>query len=213
MAPPAQSGGGSALSKLSLPAKVGVGFFVLLLIGAGYWLVFYLDVSKKIDAAKRQYDEKVKTRDQRLETREEYMRDRERLALAQQRARELSKILPAETQEAGFLQSVQMATNAAGLKLEGWSPQEERPVTIGPAGTGVAFYARVPMRLELSGKFHQIMKFSSEISKLDRIINLENIELVDVKQQGDEVTMRGRCLATAFHTLKPKAPAAQGAPK
>ena len=67
-------------------------------------------------------------------------------------------------------------------------------------------YAKVPKKLEKSGKIHQIAKFAFELGKVDRIINVENIELNDPKVVGDEVILHARCLATAFHALTPKAP-------
>jgi type IV pilus assembly protein PilO len=62
-----------------------------------------------------------------------------------------------------------------------------------------AFFAKVPMRLEMTGRFHQVAKFAYEIGKLDRIINVENIQLGNPKKVGDDVIMNARCLATTFH--------------
>jgi type IV pilus assembly protein PilO len=128
----------------------------------------------------------------------------------EQRARELNKVLPPDSEEDAFLSSVQTASNAAGIDLKGYWPMDE---------VSQAFYAKVPMKLEMSGKFHQIAKFAFELGKVDRIINVENIELSDPKIEGDEVVLKGHCLATAFHALKPKpagtrggAPGAPGAP-
>ena len=85
----------------------------------------------------------------------------------------------------------------SGIDLQAWQPMEERKE---------AFFAKVPMRLELVGKFHQVAKFMYEIGRLDRIINVENIELGDPAVQGDDVVLKVRCLATTFHSLKPKTP-------
>ena len=60
------------------------------------------------------------------------------------------------------------------------------------------------MRIELTGRFHQIAKFAYELGKVDRIINVENIELTDPAIVGDEVILKARCLATAFHAIAPK---------
>ena len=57
------------------------------------------------------------------------------------------------------------------------------------------------MRLEMTGRFQQIAKFAFELGKSDRIINVENIELTEPKVVGDEVILKGKCLATAFHAL------------
>jgi type IV pilus assembly protein PilO len=72
-----------------------------------------------------------------------------------------------------------------------------------------AFYVKDPMRVEVIGKFHQVAKFMYEVGKLDRVINMENVELVNPKVQGDEVELHSKALATAFHAPKP----AGGAPK
>ena len=96
---------------------------------------------------------------------------------------------------------MQSASNAAGIDLKGYAPQEEVAQT---------FYAKVPMKLEMSGKFQQIAKFAFELGKVDRIINVENIELTEPKLVGDEVILHARCLATAFHALKPKPAGARG---
>jgi type IV pilus assembly protein PilO len=182
------------------------GGLVCLVIGFGYWFMLYSDTSAKIDAAKRQSKQLQQDLATQQQAQASYFADRDELALREQRARELNKVLPPDSQEAAFLSSVQTASNTAGIDLKGYSPLDEVAQT---------FYAKVPMRLEISGRFHQVAKFTYELGKLDRIINVENIELTDPKIQGDEVIMRGRCLATAFHTLKPAtsaSPQAPGAP-
>jgi type IV pilus assembly protein PilO len=192
-APPNQS----ALSKVPTWGKFVAGVAAAFITAAAYWFFFYSDASAKIEGANRQKqglrDEYV----QQQQAQASYFADRDELAVREQRARELNKVLPPEAEEDAFLSSVQTASNAAGIDLKGYAPQPE---------VEQAFYAKVPMKLEMSGKFHQIAKFAYELGKVDRIINVENIELVDPKLVGDEVTLKARCLATAFHALTPKAP-------
>jgi type IV pilus assembly protein PilO len=88
-------------------------------------------------------------------------------------------------------------SNVSGVDLKGWKPEEEQ---------AQAFYAKVPMRLDLGGRFHQIAKFMYEVGRLDRIINIENIELSEPKIVGDDVDLKAHCLATTFHALKAKPP-------
>lgn len=201
-----------SLSKLSLPAKVGFGVFLVLIVAVGYYVVLHTDVVAKIEQEGRRSKD-LENQIVTLRAAEaSYIQDREELAMRQQKQRELNKILPAETESAAFLSAIQQVSNISGTNLKAWQPQEEVPST---------FYAKVPMRLELSGKFHQIGKFMFEIGKQDRIINLENVELTDAKQEGEDVVLKANCLATTFHLIKPAAPkpgdppqAAQpGAPK
>jgi type IV pilus assembly protein PilO len=193
MAPPAQS----ALSRLPVAAKAGVGAGVVGVLFFGYWFVFYSDVASKIEGAQRQ---KKALRDelaQEEQAEASYFADRGELALREQRARELNKVLPAEAEEDAFLSSVQQASNAAGINLQGYAPTEEIAQT---------FYAKVPMRLQLSGRFQQIAKFAYELGKVDRIINVEDIQLTEPRVVGDEIVLKGQCLATAFHALKKESP-------
>jgi type IV pilus assembly protein PilO len=191
MASPAQS----ALARLPVAAKLGIGAGVVAVLLFGYWFVFYSDVASKIEGAQRQ---KKSLRDQLAQQEQAeatYFADRGELALREQRARELNKVLPPDSQEDAFLSSVQQASNAAGIDLKAYSPTDE---------IAQAYYAKVPMRLEVSGRFQQIAKFTYELGKVDRIINVEDIQLSEPKVIGDEIILRGRCLATAFHALKPK---------
>jgi type IV pilus assembly protein PilO len=185
----------SSLAKLSLPIRVALGVGLVVLFGAAYWLVFYTEVAAKIDAANRQGDNLLAELAKQKEAQASYFADRDELALRQQRQRELNKALPAETEAAAFLSSIQQVSNVSGVDLKGWQPVEEK---------NEAFYAKVPMKLELTGRFHQVAKFAYEMGKLERIINIENIELTDPKLEGDEVRLKAHCLATTFHVPKPK---------
>jgi len=191
MATPAQS----FLTKLPLAAKVGIGAAVVAVVFFAYWFVFYSEVAGKIEGAQRQKKALHDQLAQEEQAEATYFADRGELALREQRARELNKVLPPDSEEDAFLSSVQQASNAAGIDLKSYTPSEE---------VAQPFYAKVPMRLEMSGRFQQIVKFAYELGKVDRIINVENIELSEPKVNGDEIVLHGKCLATAFHALRPK---------
>ncbi len=191
MAPPANQ---SALSKLPLPAKVGIGAAFCAVVMFAYWFIFYSDVSSKIAGAELQKGTLRKQLADQQQAQASYFADRADLALREQRSRELNKVLPPEAEEDSFLSSVQQASNVAGIDLKGYSPVQEVPM---------AYYAKIPMKIDLTGKFHQIAKFAYELGKVDRVINVENIELADPKVVGDEVVLTAKCLATAFHALAP----------
>ena len=201
--PPAQS----ALAKLPMPAKIGVGAALSAVVMFTYWFIFYSDVASKIAGAERQKNSLRDQLTQQQQAQASYFADRGELALREQRARELNKVLPADAEEDAFLSSVQQASNIAGIDLKGYAPVAE---------VAQPFYAKIPMKIELTGKFHQIAKFAYELGKVDRVINVENIEMTDPAVVGDEIVLKAKCLATAFHALAPVAPrggpAAGGAP-
>jgi type IV pilus assembly protein PilO len=195
--------GQSALPRLNLPAKVGIGAVMLALSAVVYFVVFYGDLATEIKAEQGKERHLHAELDDAKKAQRAYQLDLAELADRQQRQRELNKILPATTEYPAFLSSVQSVANIAGVNLAAWTPQDEVPDV---------FYARVPMRLEFEGRFHQLAKFFYNVGQLDRIINVENISMTDPHGSGDEVLLKVSCLATAFHSFDDTKPAAQ-APK
>jgi type IV pilus assembly protein PilO len=195
----------SSLAKLPLPAKFGVGAVFLVLFFGIYWVVFYSDISAKVKTAegdKSRLSGELSTQERNKAS---YIQDKDDLAARQVREKDLNKALPAETQSASFISALQQVANVSGVDLKGWQPMDEQTQT---------FYAKFPMKLELGGKFHQIAKFAYEAGRVERIINVENLEMSDPKLEGDEMKLHAKCLATTFHSVKPKppGPAGSGAP-
>jgi type IV pilus assembly protein PilO len=181
-----------SLGKYPLLGKSLVGFLLAGLVAIAYYVVWYGDVSDAIDKQKKQ-EATLKSELALVQQSEfEYHKDLAELTERQQRQRELNKILPETTEYPAFLSALQGVANVAGVQLQGWSPQEE---------VVQKFFARVPMKLTLVGKFHQVAKFFYGVGQLDRIINIENISLKEPKAKGDELDLKVDCLATAFHTL------------
>jgi type IV pilus assembly protein PilO len=192
--------------RIALAKKVGIGAGATLAVGLTYFLLFYGDVTNAIDVQKKQ---EQALRNELAEARQSefaYHQDLAELTLRQQRQRELNKVLPETTEYPSFLSAIQGVANVAGVSLQGWTPQEEVPAQ---------FFARVPMRLALAGRFHQIAKFFYGVGQLDRIINIENISLKEPRLAGDDINLKVDCLATAFHILATPPPGQrpQGAKK
>ncbi len=194
----------SALARLPLVAKLGIGTGLILLVGVAYFVVFYGELASSIKVSQ---GKERQLRTQLAEARKNefaYQKDLAELTDRQQRQRELQKILPKTTEYPSFLSSLQTVANVSGVSLSAWTPQEEIPEQ---------FYARVPMKLELTGRFHQIAKFFYGVGQLDRIINMENISITEPEQSGDEVSVKAEVLATAFRALSDAQAAATGPDK
>jgi type IV pilus assembly protein PilO len=183
--------GGSTLDRLPPIAKVGVGFLFTVLIGLLYFVVFYSDVDNDLTDAKRN-EARLKTQLAEAEkSREEYQKDADEKTRREQQAREQKKILPDDPETPAFLSTLQDVATVSGVNLTSWSPTEEVPME---------FYAKVPMKLTLSGKFHQVVKFFFGVGQQDRIINMEDIRISKKSADADEVSVE--CLATAFRATR-----------
>lgn len=182
----------SSLSKLPLAAKVGVGAALALLVLVGYYVVFYGDIESSIKAAQGQERQLRADLAEARKNEFAYQKDLAELNDREQRQRAFEKILPANTEYPAFLSSLQNVANTTGVSLSAWTPEDEAPEQ---------FYARVPMKLELSGRYHQIAKFFYGVGQLDRIINMENISITEPKREGDDIVVKAEVLATAFRML------------
>jgi type IV pilus assembly protein PilO len=187
-----------SLNRLPIAGKIGVGAVLCALLGVAYYVLLHTDVAARIDREKRQTGELDAELSRQRQSQASYFADRDELAMRQQKQRELNKVLPTDTEAATFLSAIQAVSNIAGIDLKAWTPMEEVPQT---------FFAKVPMKLQLTGRFHQIAKFIYEVGKQDRIINMENLELTDPKLDGEDVVLKANCLATTFHLIKKAAPA------
>jgi type IV pilus assembly protein PilO len=191
--------GDSVLAKLPVLAKAGVGALFVVLIGVAYFVVFYGDLASSITA---EQSKEAKLRGELSAARQNefsYQKDLAELSDRQQRQRELVKILPTETEYPAFLSAVQNVANVSGIALTAWSPLPEEPDQ---------FYSRVPMRISLTGRYHQVAKFFHGVGQLDRVINMENISLTTPKADSSDVVVKVDALATAFRA---KADAPTGA--
>jgi type IV pilus assembly protein PilO len=182
----------SALAKLPLIAKVGVGAGAMLLVGIAYFVIFYGDIESSIKAAQGQEAQLRTDLGDARKNEFAYQKDLAELTDRQQRQRELNKVLPVDTEYPAFLSAVQSVANVSGIGLTAWAPQPE---------VAEQFYSRVPMKVSLVGRYHQVAKFFYGVGQLDRIINMENISLTDPKIQGDDVVLKTEALATAFRAL------------
>jgi type IV pilus assembly protein PilO len=182
----------SGLEKLSLPGRIAIGLVILALPLVVYFVIFHSELQAKITSAQNtslRLDAELK---QAKAAEHAYQEDLQELAERERNRRELMKILPETTEYPAFLSSIQNVANLVGVELRGWTPQEEVPEE---------FYARVPMKLELAGRFHQLAKFFYYVGQSERIINMENIALTDPKKKDGEIRLGAHVLATAFHAV------------
>lgn len=194
MAPKPQApAGGSSLDRLSPIAKFGVGFLFVFSVGVVYFTVFHGDLETEIEQAHNSQQVYEAQLSKAETSKAEYQQALDEKTRREQLALEQKKILPDDPETPAFLAALQGVATLSGVNLTSWSPTEEQPQE---------FYAKVPMKLTLIGKFHQVAKFFHGVGQLDRIINVEDIRIKSPKTSGDEVQVEVECLATAFRSTR-----------
>ena len=77
----------------------------------------------------------------------------------------------------------------AGLEFKDFIPQQE---------VKKGFYAEVPINISLRGGFHELASFFDELSRLDRIVNVENFSIDDVRVRPNAIELQISGVATTF---------------
>lgn len=184
---------GLSIDRLSTLAKVAIGALFVGLLGVLYFIGFYADVSTDIENQKNRTTTLNGELQKAQASKDAYQKDLDEKTRREQLSREQKKILPDDSETPAFLSAIQGVATVSGVNLTSWSPTEEIPQE---------FFAKVPMKLTLSGKFHQVAKFFYGVGQLDRIINVEDIQIKKPKPKGDEVEVEVECLATAFRAVR-----------
>ena len=152
-----------------LPARLGAaGLFFVLMTAALFYLFVWTE--KKPELEQKQ-DQEISLRNEfrdkhqkavNLQVYEQQLKDIERSFGA------LLRQLPGKTEVPNLLVDISQTGLAAGLeeKLFQPSPEEKKD-----------FYAELPIKIRLSGSYHEFGEFVSGIAALPRIVTLHNIEI------------------------------------
>ncbi len=108
----------------------------------------------------------------------------------------LLKQLPDKSQMDGLLTDINQAGLARGLEFELFKPGQE---------TQAEFYAEMPISIKVIGNYHDLGAFATDISKLSRIVTLNDIVLTpitkDAKAGGGEGALSMEAVAKTYRYL------------
>ena len=93
----------------------------------------------------------------------------------------LLRQLPGKTQVPSLLEDISDTASAAGLKQKLFEPGKE---------SEKEFYAELPIKMQLTGGYHQFGEFVSDIAALSRIVTLHDIQIKPVtKNAYDQLSL------------------------
>jgi type IV pilus assembly protein PilO len=160
------------IAGLPLPAKIaGIAVICLLILAAGYWFVIADELAQR---------EKAEREEQTL--RQTYLTKkllainldvyRKQMEQIQESFGSLLRQLPNTTEVPDLLVDITQAGLGRGLEFSLFRPEKERPRD---------FYAELPISLVVSGKYHELAGFISDVAALPRIVTFGNINITTKK--------------------------------
>ena len=94
---------------------------------------------------------------------------KQQLEEMQQTFETLRRQLPDSTQVADLLVEITQAGLGHGLEFDLFEPKAEKPAE---------FYAELPISIKVSGQYHQIAEFISDVAGFPRIVTMHNLNLI-----------------------------------
>jgi type IV pilus assembly protein PilO len=175
--------------------KIGIWVGTVLLVAGLFWqfsLSGLLDEKEKLDEAVAKLDSQITT-ERRLAS---------KLGKAEAKLKELESSLqialqqlPDKSEIDNLLEKISNLARESGLDLNLFQRKEEN---------FKEFYAEVPVAVSVTGSYHQVATFFDEVSRLSRIVNINQIEITDPKVAEELVEVKVSCVLTAFRYLSEK---------
>ncbi len=100
--------------------------------------------------------------------------------------------LPDQREIANLLDSVAASGRQAGLEITLF---RQKPEVLHD------FYAEVPVEMQMRGTYQDVALFLDRVKRLDRIVNVANIQLTKPRLEGERMLLDAACTATTFRFL------------
>jgi len=183
----------------------GLAAIVALITGLNFWLLI-MPLNEEIEAQEAEQVRLDKDLAEKQEIAQNLNERRREMDLLEQKLAEALTELPERKDIEELLAQLNDIGKKSNLDISTVEPQAE---------VQASFYARIPIKMQVSGNYHEIAMFLQEVSNLRRIVNVNNIRLSTPEVKNEKVVLKSEFQATTFRFLaqaqKPKQ--TQGAPR
>ena len=164
------------LKELPVPVQLLIALLVAVVLGGAGWYAFVKPVEDQNQikrtqlAAKRADNENLRRYERDLPALE-----RQIASLLQQL--EIQKtIVPDEKEADQFIHLMQDTASSSGIEI--------RRYTAKPVATR-EFYTEVPFEIDLDGPYYSVLNFFERVARLQRIINIANLQMATPKKSSE----------------------------
>jgi type IV pilus assembly protein PilO len=176
----------------SRPKKLAFLAGTILLLLALYYSFLYApmadEIAKLVDSVEISHNEKQV----KLSKASNVARLQAELVAMEAKLKQAVAQLPDRKEIPDLLANLSNKAREAGLEILLFRPRAESLQD---------FYAEIPVDIVVRGGFHNALTFFDNVSKLNRIVTINNIDFRNPKVNGDQVTMDISNLATTYRFL------------
>ncbi len=182
------------ISNLPKPVRIAVAIVpsVILVVLIVYFVILpkkdQIEVLRKEIAKQEQDISKSQSMVQRLDQ----LKAENKRIRAELKA--LEQYLPEEKEISSLLKQIADLGREAELEILNWNPASKRRHS-----SGIVY--EVPVSISLTGSYHRLGRFFSSLTQLDRIVNVNNINMGSPTLKGDEASLSVSFSAVTFTAI------------
>jgi type IV pilus assembly protein PilO len=180
------------IAKAPAGAKFGgLAAMVAVITGLNFWLVI-LPLDEEIANQEAQQIQLDKDLAEKQEIAQNLNERRREMDVLEQKLAEALTELPERRDIEELLAQLNDIGKKSNLDISTVEPGVE---------AAASFYARIPIKMVVSGNYHEIAMFLQEVSNMRRIVNVNNIKLTGAQVKNEKVVLRSEFQATTFRFL------------
>lgn len=158
-------------------------------LGALFYFLLYKGQMENADRLRRSIGDQEKKLAELKKAATEIEVVQKNLTQAEEQLNQALVLLPDRKEIPGLLENVSQLGAEVGLENLLFQPQPEQVQE---------FYATVPIRLDLIGTYHELGLFLDRVSKLNRILKVENLNMA---RQGNSTRLQVGCTVMTYRFI------------
>lgn len=174
------------------PQKIGILAGIIAVLVVLDFFYFYSPMAEQISRVTEEIENARKQRDikrKQAANQEKLQKDlREWDALLKEAVAQL----PDQKEIPDLLSGISNKAREAGLEILLFRPRAENYQE---------FYAEIPVDILVRGSFYNVVTFFDEVGRLNRLVNIHNIDFKSPKISGERVVLETSTVATTFRFL------------
>ncbi len=177
------------IKKMPVRQKVLALFVLFILLGFAYYSIYYQNAMQEEERLQQNLATLQIELAQKQKLMEEKLKFEKEIALLQEQLKVAMAKLPEQKEIPGLLISMSEAEGLGGVEFQLFEPL---------APVEKEFYAELPVKISLTGVYHDTAIFFEKVAKLPRIVNVSDLSMERREGAKDVNGSKGPVLATSF---------------
>ena len=177
------------IKKMPVRQKVLALFVLFILLGFAYYSIYYQNAMQEEERLQQNLATLQIELAQKQKLMEEKLKFEKEIAQLQEQLKVAMAKLPEQKEIPGLLISMSEAEGLGGVEFQLFEPL---------APVEKEFYAELPVKISLTGVFHDTAIFFEKVAKLPRIVNVSDLSMERREGAKDVNGSKGPVLATSF---------------